>query len=114
MAWKETPGVLHLGTPLQHGLCQISELAQKPQNEGHENDDGDVEVRDEESPKDQRDENGSQNCPGQPLNRFLWADLWIKLMPTYPGPHQKCRDISSPDRGDEKKDPRLAFDQVPD
>jgi len=64
--------------------------------------------------EDQRNEVEPTMGPEQSFTGLLWADLGIELVSAPPGTGEVSRDISRPDRGNQKEDPRSSLGQVPD
>ena len=98
MAGNEGSRILHLSTSLQHGLREISQLAQDREADGQENTESHAHPGNEKTGIDQGYQDRSQNGAAQSFVSFIRADLGIELMFSEERTTEKSEDISSPDR----------------
>ncbi len=80
MAGNEGSRILHLSTSLQHGLREISQLAQDREADGNENTESHAHPGNEKNLIDQGHQNRSYNGAAQSFVRFIRTDLGIELL----------------------------------
>ena len=113
MTGNQGPRILHLRTSLQHGLREISQLAQDREPDGNENTESHVHPGNEKMGIDQGHQDRSHNGAAQSFITFIGTDLGIELVFSEERTTEKSKNISSPDRYNQKKDPNPSFSHVP-